>query len=50
VVSTQQLGIGKEKATEITDVVQKYGNLIGFGKLQESFICVLKVPMPSFIV
>ncbi|PNY05611.1 hypothetical protein L195_g002065 [Trifolium pratense] len=30
VVSTQQLGIGKEKATEITDVVQKYGNLIGF--------------------
>lgn len=27
---TSRLGIGKEKATEITDVVQKYGNLIGF--------------------
>ncbi|XP_004514281.1 uncharacterized protein [Cicer arietinum] len=27
---TSRLGIGKEKAIEITDVVQKYGNLIGF--------------------
>ncbi|EHA8586966.1 hypothetical protein COCNU_scaffold001222G000010 [Cocos nucifera] len=30
-----KLGIGKEKAMSITRVVQKYGNLIGFGKLSK---------------
>ena len=29
-----KLGIGKEKAMGITQAVQKYGNLSGFGKLQ----------------
>lgn len=28
---------------EITDIVQKYGNLIGFGMLQELFIHVLNL-------
>jgi hypothetical protein len=27
-----KLGIGKEKALSITQAVQKYGNLSGFGK------------------
>ncbi|KAL0417459.1 UNVERIFIED_CONTAM: hypothetical protein Sradi_1159400 [Sesamum radiatum] len=34
-----KLGVGKEKAMDITRTVQRYGNLIGFGHITRVFLC-----------